>query len=204
MEGTIGEIRMFAGNFAPRGWALCNGQLLAINSNTALFSVIGTYYGGDGRTTMGLPDLRGRTAIGTGQHPGSGYNFRLGQIGGAETHALNILEMPSHNHSATFTGTPTVSNTSISIPTVGDEAQEPEPSSNSSFAIGSVDGNEVNLFSTDTPDSNLKPFTAASTNTAAGTINVLNQGGNLPFSIIQPFNTIQYIICMVGTYPSRS
>ncbi|KAA3622298.1 MAG: phage tail protein [Bacteroidetes bacterium] len=82
-EPFIGEITMFAGNFAPRGWALCNGQLLPISEHTALFSLIGTYYGGDGRTTFALPDLRGRVAI----HPGTGPDlstYSLGQTGGTE------------------------------------------------------------------------------------------------------------------------
>ena len=70
MEGTIGEIRMFAGTFAPRNWAFCNGQLLSIAQNTALFSILGTTYGGNGQTTFALPDFRGRSAVGTGQGPG--------------------------------------------------------------------------------------------------------------------------------------
>ena len=84
MDPFIGEITMFAGNFAPRGWALCDGQLLPISQNSALFSILGTTYGGDGRTTFALPDLRGRVAI----HPGNGpglSDYRLGQKGGAET-----------------------------------------------------------------------------------------------------------------------
>ncbi len=89
-EAMIGEIKMFAGNFAPRGWAFCEGQLLPISQNTALFSILGTTYGGDGRTTFGLPDLRGRAPI----HPGTGpglSTFRLGQKGGAETLALMVV-----------------------------------------------------------------------------------------------------------------
>ena len=83
-EPFVGEIRMFAGNFAPRGWALCDGQLLAISQNTALFSLFGTMYGGDGRNTFGLPDLRGRTAV----HPGNGPGltpYNIGQKSGSET-----------------------------------------------------------------------------------------------------------------------
>ena len=83
MDGFIGEIRMFAGNFAPRNWAFCNGQLLSINSNQALFSILGTTYGGDGRTDFALPDLRGRAALGAGQGPGL-QNQRLGQRGGGQ------------------------------------------------------------------------------------------------------------------------
>lgn len=100
-EPAIGEISMFAGNFAPRGWALCNGQLLPINQNQALFSILGTTYGGDGRTTFGLPDLRGRAPVSAGQGPGLS-DVRLGQSGGVETVTLNALQLPSHQHTTTL------------------------------------------------------------------------------------------------------
>ena len=96
-EPFIGEIRMFAGNFAPRGWAFCDGQLLPISQNTALFSILGTTYGGDGRTTFGLPDLRGRVPVHAGRGPGLS-DIRLGQKGGAETSTLTVANMPNHNH----------------------------------------------------------------------------------------------------------
>jgi microcystin-dependent protein len=96
-EPFVGEIRMFAGNFAPRGWAFCDGQLLAISQNDALFSLLGTIYGGDGRTTFGLPDLRGRIPIHAGTGPGL-TTRRLGSKGGAEKHTLTVNELPSHSH----------------------------------------------------------------------------------------------------------
>ncbi|MFQ5446960.1 MAG: phage tail protein [Saprospiraceae bacterium] len=89
---------MFAGNFAPRGWAFCDGQLLAINSNQSLFSILGTTYGGDGRTTFGLPDLRGRAPIHAGLGPGLS-DYRLGNKGGQERVTLTAAQMPSHSHS---------------------------------------------------------------------------------------------------------
>lgn len=96
-EPFVGEIRMFAGNFAPRGWAFCDGQLLAVSQNDALFSLLGTIYGGDGRTTFGLPDLRGRLPIHAGQGPGLSER-RLGARGGAESVTLSANQLPAHSH----------------------------------------------------------------------------------------------------------
>ena len=96
-EPFVGEIRMFAGNFAPRGWAFCDGQLLAVSSNDALFSLLGTIYGGDGRTTFGLPDLRGRLPIHQGTGPGLSPR-RLGAKAGTEKHTLTTNQLPSHAH----------------------------------------------------------------------------------------------------------
>ncbi|CAM2007923.1 phage tail protein [Acanthopleuribacter pedis] len=96
-EPFVGEIRMFAGNFAPRGWAFCDGQLLAVSQNDALFSLLGTIYGGDGRTTFGLPDMRGRIPIHAGSGPGLSPR-RLGAKGGAENVTLTVNQLPSHGH----------------------------------------------------------------------------------------------------------
>src|SRR5215204_3802779 len=96
-EGTIAEIRLFAGNFAPRSWAFCQGQIMSIAQNTALFSILGTTYGGNGQTTFALPDFRGRVAVGAGGGPGL-VNISLGEVSGEPTHTLIRQEMPSHNH----------------------------------------------------------------------------------------------------------
>jgi microcystin-dependent protein len=96
-EPFVGEIRMFAGNFAPRGWAFCDGQLLAVSQNDALFSLLGTIYGGDGRTTFGLPDLRGRIPIHAGHGPGLSER-RLGAKSGEEKVTLTVNQLPSHGH----------------------------------------------------------------------------------------------------------
>jgi microcystin-dependent protein len=97
-EPFIAEVKLFAGTFAPRGWAFCNGQLLAIAQNTALFSLLGTTFGGNGQTTFALPDLRARMAMSAGQGPGL-PNYLLGQVGGAAEVTLLAAQMPAHNHS---------------------------------------------------------------------------------------------------------
>jgi microcystin-dependent protein len=96
-EPFVGEIRMFGFGFAPQGWALCNGQLLPINQNQALFSLLGTTYGGDGRITFAVPDLRSRVPVGQGQGPGLS-SYAEGQAGGAETVTLAVSQMPGHTH----------------------------------------------------------------------------------------------------------
>lgn len=104
-EPFVGEIRMFAGNFAPRGWAFCDGQLLAISQNDALFSLLGTIYGGDGQTTFALPDLRSRIPVHAGTGPGLTQR-RLGDKGGIEETTLTVNQMPSHTHAANAQSTP--------------------------------------------------------------------------------------------------
>ncbi|MFK7748296.1 MAG: phage tail protein [Kordia sp.] len=173
MDPFIGEIVMFGGNFAPRGWAFCQGQLLAISSNSALFSILGTTYGGDGRTTFALPDLRGRTAIQPGTGPGLS-TIKLGQRGGAEYHTLTISQMPTHNHS----GSMSVSNVA------GDD---------------DVPGNTASIGA-----SEIFVESAPNTNLANGSVVTSNTGGNQSFYLRNPFEGINFIIAMLGVYPSRS
>jgi microcystin-dependent protein len=101
MDTYIGQIMIFCGNFAPRGWAFCNGQLMSIAENDALFALIGTTYGGDGQSTFALPDLRGRVPVGTGQGPGL-PNITIGQVGGSENVTLLTNNLPAHNHNVTI------------------------------------------------------------------------------------------------------
>ncbi len=106
-EPFVGEIRMFAGNFAPRGWAFCDGQLLAVSQNDALFSLLGTIYGGDGRTTFGLPDMRGRLPIHAGSGPGLSPR-PLGAKAGSENETLTVNQLPSHSHNFNVSSDPGV------------------------------------------------------------------------------------------------
>jgi len=117
MDPYLGEIRCFGFNYAPRGWLLCNGQLLSISSNTALFSLLGTMYGGNGTTTFALPDLRGRVPLAFGQGPGLS-NRTQGQAGGAEAVTLTAATLPPHGHTVAASSTATTKNPSGSLPSV--------------------------------------------------------------------------------------
>lgn len=180
MNPFIGEIVMFGGNFAPRQWAFCDGQLLAISSNTALFSILGTTYGGDGRTTFALPDLRGRTPIHPGHGPGLS-TYRLGEIGGKEQETLTIATMPTHTHQA-------ASDTNVNV---SEDSGEDEPGDNF-LGAGSV------YSSTATAGAALN---GGAVTTASSLQNV---GSGQSFPIIKPFGTANYIIALFGVYPSRS
>ena len=186
MEPFIAQIILFGGNFAPRGWAFCDGQLLSISQNQSLFSILGTTYGGDGRTSFGLPDLRGRTAIGPRNGPGLS-SYREGQKGGVQDVTLNITQMPSHNHIAT------------SVSTLGGQSAPGDDDAlgaGVSIASGSSSGSEI--FSESTPNTVMNAGSVATTTT------VLNQGGNLAHTNMQPFLASNYIIALLGVYPSRS
>jgi len=177
----LGEVVLFAGNFAPRGWAFCEGQLLSINQNQALFSLLGTTYGGDGRTTFALPDLRGRLAIHKGNGPGLN-DRRLGQKLGTETETLNVTQLPSHSHVATST-------TEIAVST----AAGVESTGNGNFiAI------HPNAFNTNATVGAVLGGVSSSTPTAIG-----NTGGGQSHNNIQPSIAIHYIIALVGVYPNR-
>ncbi len=188
MEGTIGEVRIFSGNFAPRAWAFCEGQLLPISQNTALFSIIGTIYGGDGRTTMALPDLRGRVPLGPGNGPGLS-SYREGQKGGVETVTLNTTQIPSHSHAASG---------KIFASNIQGTTYEPQ---GNTFAQGIV-----NIDRSTTVEA--KTYTNASPNEfmAANGVQVTtgNTGGNQSHENRQPYLSTYYIICLQGTFPSRS
>lgn len=187
MEDYLATIRTFAGNFAPKGFMFCNGQLLAIDQNSALFSLIGTTYGGDGSRTFGLPDLRGRSPIGTGQGPGLS-NYALGQQTGTENTTILINNMPSHNHPASSSMTLNVNNqeAEVAVPVAG----------NALAAIIDSSANALLGYTTKTPTIPLAGGTVAT--------NVGLNGGNLPLSILQPTLAINYVICVSGMFPSRN
>lgn len=176
-EPFIGMIVAFGGNFAPKGWALCQGQLLSIASNTALFSILGTTYGGNGQTNFGLPDLRGRAIVGQGQGPGMAP-YTLGEMAGVENTTLTTAQMPSHSHLVSAQAT---------------AASVPSPSGSFLAEIGS--GKSA------TPV--YGPANAGTAVTMATSM-ISNTGGSQPFSVLNPFTVINYIIALQGIFPSRN
>jgi microcystin-dependent protein len=171
-EPFIAEVRIFAGNFAPRGWAFCDGQLLPVAQNTALFSLIGTVYGGDGRTTTALPNLKGRAPMHPGRGPGL-TSRRLGQRGGVETVTLTTEQIPQHTHAAMAVNAQGATN-------------QPAPTT----APAQLPGRGSNLYSTGSPDGALRELA--------------NTGGGQAHDNMEPYLTLNFIIALVGLYPSRS
>ena len=135
-EAFLGEIRMFGGNFAPVGWAFCQGQLLPISQNTALFSLLGTTYGGDGVQTFALPDLQGRVPLGMGQGPGLSP-YVEGQTGGAESFTLTTQQMPAHSHAVAATGSQSTTDPKGAVPA---NTQPPTPGAAPKVYGASPDG----------------------------------------------------------------
>ena len=191
MEGYIAEMRYFASNFAPRNWALCAGQLLAINTNQALFSLLGTTYGGDGITTFALPDARGRFIVSPGQSPGTS-NYVLGQKGGTQTTSLTLQNLPSHTHNVV--GSSVGGNIT---PAASSETGTSEPN-NAYFGVG--DG-ITPYVQGGTPDTNLAPgaITNITNNLTIGT-----SGGSQPLPILSPYLGLNVVICQFGIFPSRN
>ena len=186
-ELYYGEIILFAGNFAPQNTMFCNGQLLAIAQNNALFSVIGNTYGGDGRTSFALPDLRGRAPIQQGTGIGLSPR-RLGERAGSEINKISTQQLPTHNHSAA--GTIKASNV---------EATTSDPTSiypaKSNYVIDRSNTASINSYGM-TTDTNMA--------NDGVTVTVGNTGNGLPVNNMQPWLALNYIICINGIYPTRS
>jgi microcystin-dependent protein len=170
MDPFIGEVRLAGFGFPPKGWALCNGQLLPINQNQALFSILGTTYGGNGQTTFALPNFQTRVPLGMGAAPG-GSSYPLGQTGGETAHTLTTPEMPLHSHSLTASTAAAAAlgpaNNLLAAPVAGD-------------VYGT--GADVSLSST----------------------SITPAGGNQAHENMPPYLVINYIIALVGIFPSRS
>jgi microcystin-dependent protein len=165
-EPFLAEIKIVSFNFAPQGWALCNGQLLPINQNQALFSILGTTYGGNGQTNFALPDLRGRSPF----HYGSGFN--LGQAGGEAAHTLTTSELPTHIHFMQ-------ANSQAGV--------EIAPSPARTWAQSAVN-----------------PYNAAANLGALHPSAMSNVGGSQAHNNMQPYLVLNFIICLIGIFPSRN
>jgi microcystin-dependent protein len=173
-EPFIGQIIMAGFNFAPRNYALCNGQLMSIAQNTALFSLLGTTFGGDGKTTFALPDLRGRVPLHQGQGPGL-TNRVMGESSGQETHTLISSEMPMHNHL-------------FATSNVGGAIGTP----NGNFLAASSDSNVVSFYRPTSDGSTLNPQSVGLA------------GGSQPHNNMQPYLVINFCIALYGIFPSRN
>lgn len=180
----IGEIRIFAGNFAPQGWYFCEGQLLPISENEALFTLVGTIYGGDGQTTFALPDLLGRVPIHMGTSS-ENITYQIGQKGGTEVETLNIQQIPSHSHSVTGKTT---------IPVRGDSFGNLASPTDGAIAVS-----PSKKFFSKTPSASgvMAPLDL-------GSSVVLPVGSSQPHQNMMPFIAINYIIAYIGIYPTQS
>ncbi|WP_249937095.1 phage tail protein [Roseateles sp. DAIF2] len=174
-EPLLGSICLVPYNFCPRGFADASGQILSIAQNTALFSLLGTTYGGDGRVTFALPDLRGRVPLGSGTGPGLGP-IDLGQVGGQETAQLTVAQMPAHSHGAQLRGSSAAGNT-----------DSPAGAVSAKLA-------RSNVYSSAGPDTNM----------SASAITVGSAGNGQPFSIRDPYLGLRYCIAIEGIFPSRN
>jgi microcystin-dependent protein len=178
LDAVLGQIMPFAGPTVPQGWAVCNGALLSISQNSALFSLLGTYYGGDGRSNFALPDLRGAAILGSSGLSGS---YPVGTTSGTPTVTLSVAQIPPHNHL-------------IQASTTNGAGRGANPA-------GHLFG--VNTEPTNDPKKIFLLAGSMETNLASST-NIVNDGGGLPHNNMQPFLTINYLIALTGTYPSRN
>jgi microcystin-dependent protein len=184
MDEFIGIVKLFGGNFAPQGWLLCQGQLLQVRQYTALFSILGTTYGGDGITTFGLPNLNGVTVLGAGTNPKTGTSYQLGQTGGSENVTMTVANMAPHQH-------PIV----VHANTGNGQYSAPKPTSVLA-ATGKPDGRDFEAF---------YGYTDATPNVQMSGAMVTEGvvGGGQPMQNMQPYLVMNYIICVEGLYPPR-
>ncbi len=187
----LGQIQAFGFNFAPKNWAQCNGQLLAIAQSQALFALLGTTFGGNGTTTFQLPNLQSRAPRGAGQGPGLSACV-MGQISGTENVTLTIANLPAHNHVLSSTGA-----TSPKVSSQPGAAPEPSPTNNVLGALNDPSVTATNAFyNSQAPDIPLK--------SASGTPSLSNTGGSTPTPVMQPYLVVNFCIALAGVFPSRN
>ncbi|WP_105257789.1 MULTISPECIES: phage tail protein [unclassified Pseudoalteromonas] len=200
-DGTqlLGSMCAFAGNFAPRGYSLAHGQLLAISQYTALFSIVGTTYGGDGRSTFGLPDTRGRALIGWGNGPGLS-NYQIGARGGAESVTLSEAQLPSHSHAAnTMVSGDIDIDGVISLHAFSGKADAKSPAGNT---LGE------GKYATDAPDVMMNTdsisFSLVAQNNLTASTEVESAGGGQAHENRMPYIAVTWVIAVQGIFPSRN
>jgi microcystin-dependent protein len=191
-EPFMGTVMIWAPNFAPRGWAFCQGQLIAISTNSALFSLLGVVYGGNGQTTFGLPNLAGRVPVGQGQSPGTS-SYTLGQTAGTEQVTLTTAQMPMHNHGATLSG----ATGSVTVQATTNPGASTSPSTTNNM-LGTTNEESfinVNLYAPATTDpTKLVNLAGGSVSNMTGTVAVAPNGSSLPFPVMQPYQVLNYVI----------
>jgi microcystin-dependent protein len=203
-DPILGEVAIFAGNFNPSYWAFCQGQTMQIVQNSALYSLLGTMYGGDGRTTFGLPDLRGRSIVGYGSGAADRTPRNFAEYGGAEQVPLNVNQMPAHNHMAAnaVTGSVTVTSTLKGLNTA---ASMTSPSGTVLAAQGAAIANENRVYARGTPNCSMAGGAIENTvtNNLAVATTISNAGQSAAHDNMQPWLCLCYIISLAGIYPTR-
>lgn len=204
----IAQISTFAFNFAPRGWAFCNGSLLAISSNTSLYALLGTIYGGDGRTTLGLPNLTSRSTVAYGSNAGALQPFIIGQWGGAQECILNHQQLPTHHHVAGFEPTGGGSNNQVEVKATTEDGNASAASAGAYLAqpseLPGPDTRELIYKSNPTPASLVPLGGVSGGGNDSGTVTLDNSGGNQGFSIKNPYVAMNFSIALLGIFPSRN
>lgn len=233
MEAFLGSITLVGFNFAMKNYTLCHGQIMAISGNQALFALLGTSYGGDGRTSYAIPDLRGRVPTGTGRHPGSNIDWRVGLSQGLESITLTNNQMPAHTHVATFTGTGGGAsepikvgvevNVEVNIPVSIQDGQSEVPTTDC-FLAKAIPGpsgadqpekiyrsardglgdNPVSLGGVETTSTATATVTGCGGGITGGTVENAKTGTGNPFGLLQPTLGVNYEMCLNGLFPSRN
>ncbi len=232
MDSFIGTIISVGFSFVPRGWMSCNGQLISINQNQALYSLLGTQYGGDGQNTFGLPDLRGRVPVGASVGAAGRINATMGVAGGSVTSTvtaqgsgtasvtLTVANIPSHSHAASFSGSGGTPST-VEIKVSNDAATSEAPLAGGYLATGASGGNSQPMLYAATIDQGTTKLNAATATLVgggggSGSVTIGNTGSGQTLtapvtvttafstSVVPPFQGVQYIICVEGIYPTRN